>query len=221
MFPPHECDNRSQLGEEELVKADDFGSTLTLKGLGASIRVAKPQGAHVPLAIEPELIERARTIGSALERLIALVWPEAYRISFGILRDVGLAEDTAQEACAAIARSLPALKQPEVFPAWSYKIIVNRALSAARGRSHAQPLDSLAEHSTATDHSDALDLRRALRALPPVQRAVIILHYYVGLNSSEIAAATNLGSSTIRFHLMVARRALRKALSTEVLSDVS
>ncbi|MBC5829050.1 MAG: hypothetical protein GIW98_02525 [Candidatus Eremiobacteraeota bacterium] len=56
------------------------------------------------------------------------------------------------------------------------------------------------------------------------------MRYYVGLNSGEIAAATGLPSSTVRFHLMLARRRLRKALSAttartiqpsqEVFSDV-
>lgn len=185
----------------------------------------------MPLAIDREFVERARSLGTELERLITVIWPEAYRIAFSIIRDAGLAEDAAQEACATIARSLPTLKQPEVFPAWSYKIIVNRALTAARRRPITQPLDVLADRATLVDQSESLDLQKALADLPYVQRAAVVLHYYVGLNSSEIAAATNVGSSTVRFHLMVARRALRKALSAtdthkkksvkEVLSDAS
>ena len=64
------------------------------------------------------------------------------------------------------------------------------------------------------DHSDALDLYNALAALPHKWRGAVILHYYAGLNSGEIAAATGLPRSTIRFHLMLARKRLRKALST-------
>ncbi|MDQ6932923.1 MAG: ECF-type sigma factor [Candidatus Eremiobacteraeota bacterium] len=75
-----------------------------------------------------------------------------------------------------------------------------------------------------------MDLYNALAALPHVQRGAIILRYYAGLNSGEIAAAMRLPSSTVRFHLMLARRRLRKALSAtpsrtiqpsqEILSDV-
>ena len=63
------------------------------------------------------------------------------------------------------------------------------------------------------DRSDALDLYKALAALPPVQRAAIVLRYYADLSSAEIAAATGLPASTVRFHLMLARRKLRKVLS--------
>ena len=169
----------------------------------------------MPLALDNRLIDSARLGGDGLERLIAGVWPEAYRIAFSILRDRGLAEDAAQDACAAIARSLTGLKSTGGFPAWSYKIIVNHAITASRRRPQTQALDAVADRGVAFDQSDALDIHNALGALPVVQRAAILLHYYVGLNSGEIAAATGLPSSTVRFHLMLARRALRKALSSK------
>ncbi|MBC5829049.1 MAG: sigma-70 family RNA polymerase sigma factor [Candidatus Eremiobacteraeota bacterium] len=75
--------------------------------------------------------------GDGLERLIIAVWPEAYRIAFSILRDGGLAEDAAQEACATMARQLHTLKNTGVFNAWSYKIIVNHAITAATSPSYA------------------------------------------------------------------------------------
>ena len=179
--------------------------------------------------LESGLVEHARAGGASLERLIAVVWPEAYRTAFSILRDRGLAEDAAQEACAAMARSLSALKDAGAFDAWCYKIIVHQAIVVARRRPRTQALDTLAER-VYFDQNDSLDLYNALASLPVVQRGVIILHYYVGLNSRELADATGLPSSTVRFHLMLARRALRRALSTtdarplqsseEVLSDV-
>jgi len=184
----------------------------------------------VALTVERELIESARLGGAGLERLITAVWPEAYRIAFSILRDGGLAEDAAQEACAAMALQLHTLKNARVFSAWSYKIIVNKALTAQRRRPRTQTIDQLTDHGVHFDQTDTLDLYEALAALPVAQRAAIILHYYAGLNSGEIAAATGLPSSTVRFHLMLARRTLRKALSAtdlraiqpseEILSDV-
>lgn len=167
----------------------------------------------MPLDVDADSIERAKAGSDGLDHLIARVWPEAYRIAMSILRDPGLAEDAAQEACASIARSLPSLKSAAGFPAWSYKIIVTRALTTARQWRRTQSLDAGADIGTCADTSDALDLRDALASLPIVQRAAIVLHYYAGLTSGEIAAATGLPASTIRFHLMLARRALRKTLA--------
>jgi RNA polymerase sigma factor (sigma-70 family) len=170
----------------------------------------------VPLTLDSDLVDRARSGGADLERLITAVWPEAYRIAFSIIRDGGLAEDAAQEACCAMARSLSTLKNPGAFRAWSYKIIVNHAIAIERRRPRNQDLDALSNVGVTFDHSDALDLYNALAALSPVQRGAIILHYYAGLNSGEIGAATGLPRSTVRFHLMLARRTLRKSLSTMV-----
>lgn len=91
-------------------------------------------------------------------------------------------------------------------------------------------LDTLRDAGIQFNDPETLDLYNALAGLPLAQRAAIILHYYGGLNSTEIAGATGLPSSTIRFHLLLARRSLRKALSAtqtqaaisskEILSDV-
>jgi RNA polymerase sigma-70 factor, ECF subfamily len=168
----------------------------------------------VTLTLDREIIENARSGGAALDRLITAVWPQAYRIALSVLRDRGLAEDAAQEACVAIARSLPLLKQTNAFAAWSYKIIVSHAMTVARRRPPTQTLNALNNQAVHFDVSDALDLHNALATLPVKQRGAVILHYYAGLNSGEIAAATGLPRSTIRFHLMLARLRLRKALST-------
>jgi len=167
----------------------------------------------VPLALDTDLIERARGDGAALDALVVAVWPEAYRIAVSILRDPGLAEDSAQEACAAIVRALPGLKNVAGFAAWSYRIVVNAAITAARRRPRVQSLETVGDAATTFDTSEAMDLHAALARLSVVQRAVVVLHYYAGLDSREIAAAISAPSSTVRFHLMLARRALRKALS--------
>jgi RNA polymerase sigma-70 factor (ECF subfamily) len=169
----------------------------------------------VPLQIDVALVGSARTDRAALERLVEEVWPEAYRIALAVLRDRHLAQDAAQDACATIVRSLAALKDANTFAAWTYRIVVNAAITIARRRPPMQPLDRVVDRGATVDTAEAIDLDTALAALPVAQRAVILLHYYAGLNSKEIAAATGLPSSTIRFHIMLARRALRKALAVE------
>lgn len=169
----------------------------------------------MPLALDSDLIERARAGGGALDALIVAVWPEAYRIAVSLLRDPGLAEDVAQEACATIARSLPTLKNVAGFAAWSYRIVVNAAITTARRRPRMQALESAVDPAPTVDPSDAMDLHAALARLTVVQRAVVVLHYYAGFDSREIAAATSMPASTVRFHLMLARRALRSALSLD------
>ncbi|MFY9710071.1 MAG: sigma-70 family RNA polymerase sigma factor [Candidatus Cybelea sp.] len=168
----------------------------------------------MPITVDAGLVEHAKQDGAAMERLAAAVWPEAYRLAWGILRDAGLAEDAAQEATSQIARSLRALKDAAAFRSWSYRIIVNAALAVARHRAATQSLGATEERGAFEDPSDAIDLYDALAALTPARRALILLHYYAGLSAKEIAMTAALPASTVRFQLMLARRALRIALST-------
>jgi RNA polymerase sigma-70 factor, ECF subfamily len=150
-----------------------------------------------------------------LDRLLTELWPQAYRIAFGILHDRQSAEDAAQDACALAARKLSMLKDPGLFRSWMYKIVVNRAISLGRRHRPTDSLEAADERDIARDPIERLDLHRALAALPLRQRAAVILHYYVGLSSAEIADACGFPPGSVRFQLMLARRALRKALASD------
>lgn len=167
------------------------------------------------MVTDTALIEQARAGGIALDRLITAVWSEAYRIAFSVLRDRGLAEDATQEACAKIAASLGQLNDPSGFASWSYRLIVRQAIDVGRRMRPARPLEEVTQPAVEFDAIGSIDLQEALGKLPLVQRAAVILHYYAGFNSGEIAQATGLPASTVRFHLMHARRTLRKALSSD------
>lgn len=165
------------------------------------------------MTFDSALIDQARSGGPALEELITALWPQAFRLALAILRDRSAAEDAAQEACAKIASSLPLLRRPDGFATWSYRIIVRQAITVSRRRKTVEAFEASLPPGLSREQSDTIDLYNALHALPARQRAAVILHYYAGFTSAEIAAATGLPASTIRFHLMHARRALRKSLS--------
>jgi RNA polymerase sigma-70 factor (ECF subfamily) len=161
--------------------------------------------------VTQELIEAARAAPDGIEPLLEAVWPSAFRIAWGMLRDRGRAEDAAQEACIAIVRGLPSLRNPRAFRGWAYRIVVNAAISASRSVERTVGLDA-AVTVGATFDGTSVDLQRALGRLSVTQRAIVLLHYYAGLNSREIAQAMSISPATIRFHLMRARSALRDAL---------
>ena len=165
------------------------------------------------LTIDYSLIQTAASDRDALERLIARVWPDAYRLAMGVLRDRSLAEDAAQEACASMAVWLASLKDAAAFRTWFYRLVVNAAITISRRRRETVTLQTAENESVEYDSTDALDLAAALQRLAPQQRAMVLLHYYAGLNSREIAEATGTPAATVRFHLLLARRALRRALS--------
>jgi len=163
--------------------------------------------------VDPSLVRDAQHGGAALETLLVALWPEAYRVALGVLHDRELAEDAAQEACASIALGLPALRSTDAFYGWMYRIIIRHATASARGAKKIAELGSPAEPRTVSSDDERLDILAAIAELPRSQRAAVVLRYYAGLNSSEIAVVLGAPAPTIRFHLMLARRALRTALA--------
>jgi RNA polymerase sigma-70 factor (ECF subfamily) len=164
-------------------------------------------------SVDPELVLEAQGEAAALDRLITALWPEAYRVALGVLHDRGLAEDAAQDACAAIAAGLPRLRSTEAFYAWMYRIIARTAIVVAKRSKRAAALESPAEPIDRPNFVDGIDILAAIAALPLSQRSAVILYYYSGLTSREIAETLGVPAATVRFHLMLARRSLRSALA--------
>jgi RNA polymerase sigma-70 factor (ECF subfamily) len=96
--------------------------------------------------VDPHLIRDAQADAAALEALLVALWPEAYRVAFGVLHDRGLAEDAAQEACASVALRLSALRSNDAFYGWMYRIVVRHATASAKRSKKIVELGSSAEH---------------------------------------------------------------------------
>jgi RNA polymerase sigma factor (sigma-70 family) len=151
---------------------------------------------------------------AALERLAARWRPRHYAHARRLLGSADGAGDAVQDAWVAIVRGIGRLREPERFPAWSYAIVthrcqdlVRRRMREPKGDPDADPLDP-----TPADNAQRTDLRRAIVALPPDQRAAVALFYIEGFGVEEIAQALLTPAGTIKTRLFHARRALRAQL---------
>jgi RNA polymerase sigma-70 factor, ECF subfamily len=128
-----------------------------------------------------------------------------------IVRDHELARDAVQEALVRAWRDLPTLRDVDRFDAWLHRLLVNACLDLVRRRKRrAVEVELTSIHTpTTADFSrgvvdrDALD--RALRALEPEWRAVVVLHYYLGMPMPDVA-------STLRIPLGTAKSRLHRAI---------
>lgn len=164
----------------------------------------------------PEPLVSAARTGSidAVEALLRFAWPHAFRIAFSIVRDRNVAEDAAQEACAAAFSSIRSLRSSAAFSVWFYRIVVREAFAQERRRKPGPSLSDVPESATPfTSAIVRLDVLRALEKLPPRQRAAVGLYYYAQLSSVEIAEIFGIADSSVRFHLMQARRRLERSLA--------
>ena len=168
------------------------------------------------------LVERARRgdhdafaslVDASLARLDA-----AARL---IVRDPELARDAVQDGLIRAWRDLPGLRDPDRFDAWLRRLVVNACLDLARRRRRrAIEVELKALHSPVTsDHSGALadreEVDQALRRLDPGHRAVIALHYLLGMSLPEVAASLGIPIGTAKSRLHYALAAMRVSVLPE------
>ncbi len=171
--------------------------------------------------MEQALVQQAqRGDRSAFSEIAFQAAPRLFAVANRILRDHGLAEDATQQALVQIWRKLPKLADPERFDAWAYRVVVNVCYAESRHR-RAPSVDlELVDHDAPTV-DDALSviqrdmLDRAFRRLPPEQRAVLVLQYYVDLDHASIAEVLGIPLGTVKSRASSGRLAMRAALEAD------
>ena len=169
--------------------------------------------------MDRDLVEQAREGDrEAFAVLVHQVSDTLYAVAHRILRDTGLAEDALQNALVLAWRRLPKLRDPDKFEAWIHRILVHACYDESqRARSWVATVRVLPMNGQSTpDGSDALadrdELERAFRRLSVEQRAVFVLHHYLGLPLVEVAQVLEIPAGTARSRLHYAIAGLRSAL---------
>ena len=142
-------------------------------------------------------------------------------IAYRILRDLHRAEDAVQVALVNAGRDLPTLREPDRFEAWLTRILVRACyVEADRGRrssAHMRvlPIDLAGTSDPTSTVVDRDRLDRGFRRLPTDQRAIVVLHHYLGWSQPEIAHALEIPIGTVKSRLFYATRALRAAIEAD------
>ena len=132
-----------------------------------------------------------------------------------ILHDPELARDAVQEALVGAWRDLPGLRDPDSFDAWIHRITVRSCLGILRRRRHRvvevelTPMADVPVGDTDSFIVDRDEVERALRRLQPDQRAVVVLHYFLGLPLPETAEALGIPLGTVKSRLHRSLAAMR------------
>jgi RNA polymerase sigma factor (sigma-70 family) len=189
-------------------------------------------GEAVPGPDEQRAAERAlvgRAQGGDVRAFEALYRQHVRRV-FGLCwrlaSDDAGAEELVQETFVRAWSNLGSYRGEAPFASWLYRLAVNLALNEKRSRRRA-PFLTLAPEELSNVAAPGgraggpggtadlgMDLDRALRALPPRARAVIVLHDIEGHKHEDIATLMGMEPGTSKSQLHRARRLLREALST-------
>ena len=170
-----------------------------------------------------ELVERAgRGDHDAFAVLLHASIGRLEAVARLVLRDQDLARDAVQDAFIRAWRDLPGLRDPDRFDAWIHRLTVNACLDVARRRRR-RPVEVeltpispgfTADASMAIAQRD--ELERGFLRLSLEHRAVLVLHYYVGMPMPALASTLGIPLGTAQSRLGRALAALRAAIGPDV-----
>ena len=138
-----------------------------------------------------------------------------------ILRDPERAKDAVQDAFVRAWRDLPTLRDPDRFDAWLRRLVIHACLNEARRLKRRprevelRPIDHPSTIDSEHVIADRDEIERGFARLEPEQRAVVVLHYYLGYPLPEAAAILGVPTGTAKSRLHRAIQALRGAVEAD------
>lgn len=174
----------------------------------------------MPLANETTLVYRAQAGDQeAFGELVRRHRLGVIRVVYRMCGDELLAEDAAQIAFLRAWKHLPGFQPTTSFRNWLYRIAVNAAVDNLRREKYAldvavvdppAPGSNLEERMV--DQERVGLVRKAVQALPPASRAVLVLREYEQLSYKEIAETLDISIGTVMSRLNYARNRLAEHL---------
>ncbi|MFJ2868757.1 SigE family RNA polymerase sigma factor [Kitasatospora sp. NPDC087314] len=139
------------------------------------------------------------------------------KVAYLLCGDWHRADDLAQETITKLYVHWSKAKRVENVDGYARRVLINTFLSEQRSpwwrrttRTDTEP--DIAAASVDLDVS--IDLRRALAALPPRQRATVVLRYYCDLSIDQAAEALGCSSGNVKSQSSRALVALRGTLAS-------
>ena len=167
---------------------------------------------------------------NGLEFLVNRYQAQAVHAAYLILYDRVLAEDIAQTAFVKVTERVHQFDEERPFAPWFFRIILNDALKLAKKQKQNvslealdQPIVQLAELLKAStplpeelleQKETRQNLLKAIQSLPPEQRAVVVMRYFLSMSEADMSRKMDRPLSTIKWWLREARKQLRNLIGS-------
>jgi len=172
--------------------------------------------------MQRDLVERSMAGDREAFTELGRLWIDRlYAIARLILRDSERAQDATQETLIGAWRDLRGLRDPDRFEPWLRRLLINacyREARSARRRVQVERQVRSIEVETADPArtmADRDELSRAFDALDPEQRALIVLHYYVGLPMHETGLILGWPVGTVKSRLHRTKQQMRAVIEAD------
>ena len=164
--------------------------------------------------------ERAQNATAAVADLFREHHLELVRMAMVMVGDPATAEDVVQDAFEKLHQRWPRLREPVDGLAYVRSSVLNKCRSVHRRAAVARKYaPQLARTGAATGPENAAadrsQLLTAMRSLPPRQREVLVLRYYVDLDVAEIASTLRIAPSAVRSNCTRGLAALGRTLGRD------
>lgn len=162
---------------------------------------------------------------TGLDLLVKRYQVRAVHAAYLVVYDRELAEDIAQSAFVRAVERIDQYDETRPFAPWFFRIVLNDAIKAAKRSRQTVSLDQSGDGAREltewlTDPSpepwqqvEREETRRlilqAVQSLPPEQRAVVAMRYYLEMSEADMSAEMDRPLSTIKWWLREARKRLR------------
>lgn len=143
------------------------------------------------------------------------------RTAYLLSGDHAEAEDVVQTALVKVWRNWSKVKAAHRPEEYARRVVVNEFLGSRRRHWWREsPMNQMVEHAAVPSDfravEDRADLRGALAALSPGQRAVLVLRYFDDLTERQTADALGISVGTVKSQCARALERLRTSLATNV-----
>jgi len=144
-----------------------------------------------------------------------------------ILRDPELARDAVQESLVRAWKSLPGLRDPDRFEAWLHRLLVHSCFDLLRHRRRRvvevelDPIAAPFVGDMSRDVADRDELDRVLQRLDPEWRAVVVVHYFLGLPLPDVAAVLGIPVGPAKSRLHRSLEVMRLAFDAEAAPEAA
>ena len=166
-------------------------------------------------------VEAARDGSSpALHAILAAAVPKLVAFYRGLGLKPQDAEDLASDACEAVIRYLPRLRDPVTFEAWFWKVARNKFHDHLRRKQRPTPQEGTPVSFELPEErimvtADHTQVRHAFERLRLRDRELLWMRDVVGLRYADISGRLRLSEGAIRIAVMRARRRLEEEFAEE------